>query len=128
MNYEPVYLGEIELSEETLEHYGIKGMKWRNRKGRKLPWNPNGQRHIDSDYYYEYDPKTGQKHKILNMDKLMKRGKWKPKKVEIGYSQVTRSGGSESSNRPRSRRRNVTGSGTGAYRKGSRLGYKVGRR
>ena len=31
----PTYLGEIELSEETLTHYGVKGMKWRHRKGKK---------------------------------------------------------------------------------------------
>ena len=32
-NYQPTYLGEIELSEESLAHYGVKGMKWRRRKG-----------------------------------------------------------------------------------------------
>ena len=40
MNYEPTYLGEIELSEDTLSHYGVKGMEWgkrrkRNKKGSK---------------------------------------------------------------------------------------------
>lgn len=34
MKYNPTYLGEIELTEETLAHYGVKGMRWRNRKGR----------------------------------------------------------------------------------------------
>lgn len=34
-NYQPTYLGEIELSEETLAHYGVKGMKWRHRRGKK---------------------------------------------------------------------------------------------
>lgn len=34
-NYQPTYLGEIDLSEETLMHYGVKGMKWRRRKGKK---------------------------------------------------------------------------------------------
>lgn len=119
MNYNPTYLGDIELSEDTLEHYGIKGMKWRNRKGRA-----SSQRYVDSDYQYQYDPNTKQRYRVLNMDKLMKRGKWKPKKVEIGVSQVTRS---SSGRKPRARKRNVTGSGRGAYRKGSGLGYKVGR-
>ena len=32
-NYQPTYLGEIELSEESLAHYGVKGMRWRRRKG-----------------------------------------------------------------------------------------------
>lgn len=32
-NYQPTYLGEIELSEDSLAHYGVKGMKWRRRKG-----------------------------------------------------------------------------------------------
>lgn len=31
----PTYLGELELSEDTLAHYGIKGMKWRHRKVEK---------------------------------------------------------------------------------------------
>lgn len=30
--YTPTYLGEIDLSEETLAHYGVKGMKWGRRK------------------------------------------------------------------------------------------------
>lgn len=34
MKYNPTYLGEIELTEETLAHYGVKGMRWRNRKGK----------------------------------------------------------------------------------------------
>ena len=32
----PTYLGEIELSEETLAHYGVKGMRWGRRKVRQL--------------------------------------------------------------------------------------------
>lgn len=34
MEYDGVVL-KPELNEETLEHFGIKGMKWRHRKGRK---------------------------------------------------------------------------------------------
>ena len=30
---EATYLGDIELTDETLQHYGVKGMKWRHRKG-----------------------------------------------------------------------------------------------
>jgi len=33
-SYQPTYIGEIELNEETLAHYGVKGMKWRRRKAR----------------------------------------------------------------------------------------------
>lgn len=29
----PTYLGDIDLTYDTLEHYGVKGMKWRFRKG-----------------------------------------------------------------------------------------------
>lgn len=32
---EPTYLGEIELSEETLAHYGVKGMRWGRRRAKK---------------------------------------------------------------------------------------------
>lgn len=28
----PTYLGDIELNEDTLAHYGVKGMKWRRHK------------------------------------------------------------------------------------------------
>lgn len=127
--YEPTYLGEIELSEDTLEHYGVKGMKWRNRRNRNS--NTGGsQRHIESDYQFYYDPDTKQRYKVLNMDKLMKRGKWAPKEPDQPFSQVLRSAPtrtSTSNRKPRARKRNVTGSGRGAYRKGSGLGYKVGR-
>lgn len=34
MYNEPTYLGEIPLTDETLAHYGVKGMKWRRRKGK----------------------------------------------------------------------------------------------
>ena len=34
MNYQPTYIGEIELNEEALAHFGVKGMKWRRRKTR----------------------------------------------------------------------------------------------
>ncbi len=29
------YIAELDLNEETLAHYGVKGMKWRHKKGRK---------------------------------------------------------------------------------------------
>lgn len=35
MNYQPTYLGEISLDEDTLTHYGVKGMRWRRRRGKK---------------------------------------------------------------------------------------------
>ena len=30
------YLGDIDLNEETLAHYGVKGMKWKYRKGKTV--------------------------------------------------------------------------------------------
>jgi len=42
------YLGDIELTDETLEHYGVKGMKWKKgTKGKKV-----------GDKYYYYQPKA----------------------------------------------------------------------
>ena len=32
--YNPTFIGDIDLNEETLAHYGVKGMKWRRRKAR----------------------------------------------------------------------------------------------
>ena len=33
--YNPTFISDIDLNEETLAHYGVKGMKWRRRKVRK---------------------------------------------------------------------------------------------
>lgn len=33
--YNPTFIGDIDLNEDTLTHYGVKGMKWRRRKGKK---------------------------------------------------------------------------------------------
>lgn len=32
--YNPTFIGDIDLNEETLAHYGVKGMKWRHRRGK----------------------------------------------------------------------------------------------
>ena len=40
---EATYLGDIELTDETLEHYGVKGMKWRHRKNNKTKRRYNKQ-------------------------------------------------------------------------------------
>ena len=85
MEYEPTYLGDIELNEETLAHYGVKGMRWRRRKN---------------------------KADLLSSSKARRTGS---NNVSVNYSE------NYYSNRPTARRRNVTGSGSGAYRKGSGL-------
>lgn len=39
--YNPTFIGDIDLNEETLAHYGVKGMKWRKRKAKlksNLKW------------------------------------------------------------------------------------------
>lgn len=33
---EATYLGDIALTDETLEHYGVKGMKWGRRRNNKI--------------------------------------------------------------------------------------------
>ena len=48
-NYQPTYLGEIELSEESLTHYGVKGMKWRRRKANLKKRNVNRKARERSD-------------------------------------------------------------------------------
>ena len=102
--YEPTYLGEIELSEETLAHYGVKGMRWRHRKNRqvlgKRSSTVNGKRMRRVD--------ASGKHYMLG---------------DNGYGEMFDANKRRvSSNKPTARRRNVTGSGSGAYRKGSGLG------
>ena len=44
----PTYIGDIELNEETLAHYGVKGMKWRVRraKGKVLELRAKGLRRL----------------------------------------------------------------------------------
>jgi len=42
--YTPTYLGEIPLDEETLAHYGVKGMKWGRRKVRAVKGKLKGLR------------------------------------------------------------------------------------
>ena len=44
----PTYLGDIELNEETLAHYGVKGMKWhiRKAKGKALELRAKGLRKL----------------------------------------------------------------------------------
>lgn len=82
--YEPTYLGEIELSEETLAHYGVKGMRWRHRKPKRRRTTPeeaarrshsnltsNG---TDADHYYnwEYDTENDNWYRVMEMDQLRK--------------------------------------------------------
>lgn len=40
MRNNPTYIGELELSEDTLAHYGVKGMKWRRRKAKTKKKDP----------------------------------------------------------------------------------------
>lgn len=59
--YEATYLGELELTDETLKHYGVKGMKWRHRKG-------TTQSAMGSDPRYQktYIVKPGEERARLN--------------------------------------------------------------
>ena len=90
--YEPTYLGEIELSEETLAHYGVKGMRWRHRKNRqvlgKRPSTVNGKRMRRVD--------ASGKHYMLG---------------DNGYGEMFDANKRRaSSNKPTARRRHITGS------------------
>lgn len=33
--YNPTFIGDIDLNDDALAHFGVKGMKWRRRKGTK---------------------------------------------------------------------------------------------
>lgn len=54
---EKIYISELgkpELNEDTLAHYGVKGMKWRKRKGRtKRSLNSNRRRSKQSLNQFE---------------------------------------------------------------------------
>lgn len=134
--YEPTYLGEIELNEETLAHYGVKGMKWRHRK--QFEGVRRNRRRVKSDlrtgYKYGWNSSdnptyAGKTNMVTNKEE-----RWTPingeNRVEYyktgGERETAPSKHRKQSNRPRSRQRNVTGSGSGAYRRGSKLGYRVG--
>lgn len=58
---EATYLGDIELTDETLEHYGVKGMKWRHRKGTVTSAMAN-----DPRYQVGYIVKPGEERDRLN--------------------------------------------------------------
>ena len=49
-NYQPTYLGELSLDEDTLTHYGVKGMKWRRKKATKN--NPKKMTRSQKNNYY----------------------------------------------------------------------------
>lgn len=44
--YNPTFIGDIDLNEDTLAHFGVKGMKWRRRKGKK-----KSDKERKEDYY-----------------------------------------------------------------------------
>ena len=58
---EATYLGDIELTDEVLAHYGVKGMKWRHRKG-----TVNSAMANDPRYQTGYIVKPGDERARLN--------------------------------------------------------------
>ena len=83
----PTYLGEINLSEETLTHYGVKGMKWGIRRYEKNPGVKTGKRikkfraaEAKYDQIKKTDPKNrsalkSAKREMKNQYKLVKQAK-----------------------------------------------------
>lgn len=45
----PTYIGDIDLNEETLAHYGIKGMKWHIRKAKNKILGLRRKRKVDTN-------------------------------------------------------------------------------
>ena len=97
--YEPTYLGEIELSEETLAHYGVKGMRWRHRKNQSS--SVGNKRIRGKRYLSTITTPNGGKLTVVN------------RRAANGQEVGTALSGkrlSQISNRPTARRRRITGS------------------
>lgn len=65
---EATYLGDIELTDETLAHYGVKGMKWKNHKPKAGANASAAYKQIDAMDDDEY-------RRLLSRIKLTKGGK-----------------------------------------------------
>ncbi len=90
---EATYLSDIELTDETLQHYGVKGMKWRHRKGTTKSALAN-----DPRYQAGYIVKPGDERARLNrLNPASSRSK--PVTTATKKSSSSSSGGSSGSSK-----------------------------
>lgn len=79
----PTYIGDIDLNEETLAHYGIKGMKWHIRKAknkilglkRKHKPDTNRARSLAQKRYNEKQEKRKEKNIADHIAEDISKGK-----------------------------------------------------
>lgn len=79
----PTYIGDIDLNEETLAHYGIKGMKWHIRKAknkilglrRKRKPDTNRARSLAQNRYNEKQEKRKEKNIADHIAEDISKGK-----------------------------------------------------
>ena len=84
-NMTPTYIGDIDLNEETLAHFGVKGMKWGKRKAKlkaDLKWKVGKLKGKALEAKAKY--KRNKYHYILNNDNVTKNARGLNNKTKLG--------------------------------------------